>query len=384
MTVHLQGYAEGYYGKLLSWSERLGLLDTLAANGQNTYYYAPKEDPAHRWQWREAYTNHWREQFSTFCKQARQRGISVVAGVAPGLDFDFTHLPDSDDFRLLIDKCRQLLADGADQVSLLMDDIDADFATRSGGISSEGHAHARLANELSQQLGCALWVTPRIYANELASGAVNYLPDFIQTLDEHHIVLYCGADIVSATASVDDIRQMVPDVPHRLVLWDNLYANDYCPQRLFVGPWQGREEVSDVLLNPTGMYHTDTLLLDVMARTLNTGHSAEAQLSAWQEVLENHRVPQSFLSLAPYLYHPVFNGVEAQALPAPTPAVFEAIEECLWRWKSPLSREWYAPVFGLKLELLISEKRMSELRLRKTQSEPLARTLLHYDHVYRG
>ncbi|MGQ7848364.1 beta-N-acetylglucosaminidase domain-containing protein [Granulosicoccus sp. 3-233] len=371
MTQAVQGYAEGYYGRLPSWQERRVLLDTLARHGQNTYYYAPKEDARHRLNWREPYDSEWRREFALFCDAARELGIRVVAGVAPGLDFDFKDLQGGPDRRLLFDKCRQLLADGADGLSLLMDDIDEDFPSRSGGMTSEGLAHARLANALADELGRSLWVTPRIYANELAASAPDYLPDFLATLYESQTVLYCGRDIVTRRADCLDIRQVAPTSAHSLVLWDNLYANDYCPQRLFVGAWSGRDHVTDCVLNPTGLLHTDCLLLDMMATTHSRGPGGDAE-GVWSEVMVRHGVPEEFRAVAGYFAHPVFNGEEFHPPLPPDAATLAAIETCLWRWKTPLSREWYPFLFGLKLDLLIQQGKMSPLRIRKTQSAPLA------------
>ena len=344
----------------------------MASLGLNTYYYAPKEDALHRLHWRQPYDAVWREQFSAFCDAAKHRGISVVAGVAPGIDFDYKHLSGGPDLQALLNKFRQLRRDGADHLSLLMDDIDEDFHTRSAGIKSEGLAHARLSNVLADTLGQPLWVTPRIYANELAGSAPDYLPDILATLEPQHTVLYCGSDIVARHADASDIRKMALASDHRLVIWDNLYANDYCPQRLFVGPWLGRENASQCLLNPTGMLHTDCLLLDVMASTSLPGVDAE---QVWQDALLRHGVPAAFQAVARFLYHPVFNG-EPFTMPEPATAeTHEAIEECLWRWKTPLSREWYPFLFGLKLDLLLEKGSMSALRIRKTQSAPLVARL---------
>ena len=49
-----------------------------------------------------------------------------------------------------------------------------------------------------------------------------------------------------------------------MIIWDNFYANDYCPRRLFLGPWRA-VNLPDVMLNPTGMIETDLLLLDLMS-----------------------------------------------------------------------------------------------------------------------
>ena len=308
MTTPIIGYAEGYYGRLLSWAERARLLATLQSLGMNTYYYAPKEDPWHRFDWRTPYPQKWLEEFQGFCHEARQRDVIVVAGVAPGLDFDFSHLPDGEDFRLLVSKCAFLLENGARAISLLMDDIDTDFSLHAGGFTNEGEAHASLANALGNAVGNKqgneqgneqgnafnnalsnklsnalsdapletpeIWVTPRIYADELIADAPNYLPMFVDTLAGHHTVLYCGSDVVSQT--LDNKSQQALCIyreptsscntpKHRVILWDNLYANDYCPRRLFVGAWRRRKNLQHVLLNPTGMINTDCLLLALMA-----------------------------------------------------------------------------------------------------------------------
>jgi protein O-GlcNAcase/histone acetyltransferase len=386
MTEQVSGYAEGYYGRLLTWQERRTLVKTLSANGQSTYYYAPKEDVLHRWQWRTAYSDLWLEEFASFCRYARKHGVSVVAGVAPGLDFNFEQLPKGSDYHLLSIKSRALRDAGADHLSLLLDDIDEDFHTRRGKFLSEGQAHATLANSLSDELGCPIWVTPRVYADELIVSDKAYLSDLFDTLQSWHTVLYCGSDVVAKDLSQHSLGALaqkkisIPSKPkseaHRLILWDNLYANDYCPRRLFIGPWHGRQNISNVLLNPTGMINTDVLLLDLMAAQVGLeDHSFEAT-SVWRNVLTKHGVPDEFFEIAQYFYHPVFNNQVEADLPAPSITTFNAIEHCLWRWKTPLAREWYGYIFGLKHDLLSEQQQLPQDRIRKTQTVPLAKTLL--------
>ena len=375
MVERIRGYAEGYYGKLLTWSDRCDLLDALARNRQNTYYYAPKEDSLHRLNWRAPYDASWLANFTRFTDTASAKKIEVVAGVAPGLDFNFQHLPHGPDFISLLDKCRCLLNAGASHISLLLDDIDENFATRCATFKSEGAAHASLANALSNELGQQLWVTPRIYANELVESAPDYLPDFLKELDGEHTVLYCGSDVVASIASVESILEAVSVCHQRLILWDNLYANDYCPRRLFVGPWTGRHADQHILLNPTGMPKTDALLLALMASSGEGGEAETNEWSAWKKVLLEHEVPTAFISIAEYFYHPVCNGISPLEPKVSATTALESIEECLWRWKTPLSREWYPYIFGLKHDLLVSRGELPELRVNKTQNYPLAQVL---------
>ena len=44
----LKGYIEGYYGRLLSWRERVELVKALGEAKADFYIYGPTEDPLHR------------------------------------------------------------------------------------------------------------------------------------------------------------------------------------------------------------------------------------------------------------------------------------------------------------------------------------------------
>ena len=317
----------------------------------------------------------------------------MIAGVAPGLDFDFNDIPDGKDFRLLVTKCTQLLLHGAHAISLLMDDIDADFEQRSAGFASEGLAHATLANLLAEALQqsskLSLWVTPRIYADELIEEAPDYLTAFMSTLHEQHHVLYCGSDVVAHTLDTKSVQALdaasrngsKSEHSHRVILWDNLYANDYCPRRLFVGPWRNRHAIGDVLLNPTGMVNTDCLLLELMGQGLcsEVAFGASLQPSGWRTVLQSHNVPDQFFAIAAYFDAPIFNASLEEPFCEINEEIKAAIEHCLWRWKSPLAREWYPAIFGLKHDLLTCEGTHPPLRIRKTQTAALAQVLLQAD-----
>ena len=116
------GYIEGYYGKLLSWENRKLIIKSLKKNNMNTYFYAPKEDVNHRLNWRKTYDLSWRKCFRDFTRFSKKNNIRVIAGIAPGLDFDFNKFNNekenkkSVDFTLLYHKSKQLLDDGADSV----------------------------------------------------------------------------------------------------------------------------------------------------------------------------------------------------------------------------------------------------------------------------
>ena len=63
------GYIEGYYGQLLSWSAQHELLAVMAELGMNSYFYAPQDDTAHRFDWRQSYDADWRRGAITACRR---------------------------------------------------------------------------------------------------------------------------------------------------------------------------------------------------------------------------------------------------------------------------------------------------------------------------
>ena len=63
---NLNGYIEGYYGRLLSWNERYRILLKLNMNKMNFYFYAPKEDEKHRVLWKLKYDSKWTINFKNF------------------------------------------------------------------------------------------------------------------------------------------------------------------------------------------------------------------------------------------------------------------------------------------------------------------------------
>lgn len=388
---NIRGYLEGYYGKLFTWEQRIDVLKFLSSKKLNTYCYAPKEDPNHRLQWRAPYSADWIESFSRFAQIAKEQDVSIVAGIAPGLDFTFEADGRGNDFDLLLNKAQRFLSSGATDVLVLWDDIDEDGYINRYGVS-EGAAHAQTVNQLADVIGQAVWTVPRVYASDI-ENTHHYLEDFFNTLHSQHTVLLCGKAIVPSSVQPEDLTnlcrgankqsQTQPATKHRTVVWDNFYAHDYCPRRLFVGPWTGRDNIEHYLLNPTGMPFTDQLLLDVAASTQICAHPLEV----WQSVLSRHGVPEEFQLIAPYFSHPFFGDQPVYgdsrdthcAWPNAEPAsidIEQAIEHCLWKWKSPLAREWYPYIFGLKHDLAIQQNALPEDRILKTQSPALAYRLL--------
>ena len=372
---NITGYIEGYYGRLLSWESRKLIVKSLTKNKMNTYFYAPKEDVYHRLCWRKKYDEKWRANFREFIEYSKLNNIKIIAGIAPGLDFNFKELNDvsnsnkKTDFKFLLNKARQLLRDGASSIALMLDDIPNDFKKKFGTNVSEGTYHAILVNKLTKDLGQNIFFVPRIYADELIKDDPFYLRDLSKTLNPNIKIFYCGKNVVARTYKKFVKTKKI--LSNDIIIWDNFYANDYCPRRFFIGPALGRENLKNILINPTGMIGTDLLILDIF------GESVKEKISKnkWENILKNHNVPVQFFKIKKYFLKPDFGlNPSTQSLNIKKEDI-KIVDSLLWTWKGKLSREWYPFLFGLKHDLQINQKTLISERRIKTQTIPLSKFL---------
>lgn len=364
-----RGYIEGYYGRLLTWDDRRRIIDKLADLGMTDYFYAPKEDIHHRFQWRLAYGDDWLAEFSDFTGYAQERGITITYGIAPGLDFNFANLDQkTGDYAILLEKSQRLIQHGAHEICLLMDDIDPGFPGHSGSFDHEGDAHTSLANQLAADLDRPMTFTPRIYADDIPDDALpsplGYLDYVAKKLDQSISVYICGSHIVAHDTRLDNTNIVKAGLAkERLIIWDNLYANDYCPRRLFLGAYSGRHQDQSILLNPTGMIETDLLLLAIMA----TGRDVDQ----WHQTCLDHDIPDAFFRVAPAFWLPPHPSLDSDIPIASVSfdnihAALNALDSLLWSWKSPLQREWYPYLMGLKQDIQMTSGQMSNQRIDKS------------------
>ena len=378
------GYIEGYYGRLLNWDERMTVLEKLAHLQMNAYLYAPKEDPQYFRNWREDWDSNWWRDFGIFTRHAQANGIRVMAGIAPGIDFNFASLASkTDDTAILINKAHALIDAGAHEITLLFDDINPLPAERQGAFNHEGQAHAALANLLVDEV--PLSVTPRIYADEIIDGAQGYIEAFITELAPQINVFTCGEYIVER--EFDFSRTALGRhgfAANRIIFWDNLYAHDYCPRRLFLGAWRGRGDAASAMFNLTGMLHTDCLLLDLI--------QAGEDDTPRKAVLSYHGVPEAFYTIAAFFDLPPnirASSIEWSADDTPTGIDkggidkggidkenahkwLQALDVLLWEWKAPLQREWYPWLMALRGDILMASGQADNTRIAKITPPILA------------
>lgn len=383
-SPYLSGYVEGYYGRLLTFDERLGIARKLSAIGAGHYLYAPKEDLFHRRAWRKPYPAAWRREFGGFVARSKKLGVTVVPGIAPGQTFRYHK---KEDFDTLARKLFSLTDLGCREAALLMDDIPVELpAGDRNAFRSLGEAHGLILQKLWPLLKRRglrrLWFCPTVYSDFFAPEGLAdnpYLQDLPQFLEPGIALMWTGRAIVSPDYRASDLAPLRKATGVSPVIWDNLYANDYCPGKIFLGPFSGRDaavrrSTDGMMLNPTGLYHTDLFLLEVLGGFLR----GLSPVAGWRRAVRDAAIPREFLTVAPLLSSPFTRLDPGGLTPARIRECRAALKPLIWDWKSPLQREWYPYLYALDGDLRLLETGSSapdEAWVRKKYSIPLASIL---------
>jgi len=208
-----------------SWETRGQLLLFAGRHQLDHYLYAPGDDPYRAARWWEPYPPEEAERLTDFICQARELFVSVIYGLQPDLD------PTSEaDLQALEAKCRWVLEAGAEGIALLCN---------VGKRSAE--AWAQFANQLLAQLQAArpqvgLWVGLSSPASE---GRPLY--ELARALDPEVELLWTGPELLNSRLTVEMVIAFSNYVGCTPWLWENYPDNRFAPQRLFLGPYKGRE-----------------------------------------------------------------------------------------------------------------------------------------------
>ncbi|GGO32318.1 beta-N-acetylglucosaminidase domain-containing protein [Deinococcus humi] len=262
-TMSFLGVIEGFYGRPWTPAQRERLFERMAAWGMDTYLYAPKDDRWHRQQWREPYPEAEATALHQLAADARQHGIRFVYALAPGLDLNWA---DAEDRRALAEKFVSVQRLGVEHFSLLFDDIP--YATdRAAQAREQIAATHHVIDTLwpDGQTGQLLFC-PTEYCGDRAQPSVAgslYLRVLGEGLRLGVEILWTGPQVVSTEISVQSILEVNRTLRRRVLIWDNLHANDYTLHRLHLGPYVGRppelrDHVAGLLSNPNNPLEVNT------------------------------------------------------------------------------------------------------------------------------
>ncbi|MFD5817159.1 beta-N-acetylglucosaminidase domain-containing protein [Streptomyces sp. NPDC127038] len=245
----VRGVTEGFYGSPWTPEQRLAQLDFMGRTKQNRYVYAPGDDLFRQARWREPYPAGERARFRDLAERARRNHVTLTWTVAPGQAMCFS----SDaDVRALTRKLDAMWALGFRAFQLQFQDVSytewhcgADADAFGSGPAAAARAQARVANAVARHLAArhpevaALSLMPTEYYED---GSTDYRRRLAGALDEDVEVAWTGIGVVPKTITGGELaRTRSVFGSHPLVTMDNYPVNDYAQDRVFLGPYQGRE-----------------------------------------------------------------------------------------------------------------------------------------------
>ncbi|XP_076879690.1 protein O-GlcNAcase [Brachyhypopomus gauderio] len=303
--MFLSGVVEGFYGRPWTMEQRKLLFKREQKWGLNTYLYAPKDDYKHRMYWRELYTREEEDLLITLISAAKEHNVEFVYAISPGLDITFSN---PKEVAALKKKLSQVCEFGCRSFALLFDDIETEMcAADKETFSSFAHAQVSVTNQVFQHLQAphTFLFCPTDYCAAFCNPSVSqssYLHTVGETLLPGIDVLWTGPKVVSKEISVESIEEVTRVLQRPPVIWDNIHANDYDPQRLFLGPFKNRPtelipKLSGVLTNPNCEFEPNFVAIHTLA-TWCKSSSSQKDVAMDGEDQGSDYNPQEALQLA--------------------------------------------------------------------------------------
>ena len=237
------GVIEGFYNRPWTKAHRLDLFKKLGKYKLNSYLYAPKDDAKHRSKWRELYTDQECKDIKQLIDCCKQNNVIFFYGISPGLDIKYS---DKKEIELLHKKTKQIKDLGCEGFAILWDDIEPELSDEDAKhFTSFSDAHCKVSNQLYTFLDKPQFLfCPVEYCSSRCVPSVKeseYLQTIGKQLDTAIQVFWTGSKVVSETITAKECQQLACVIKRKPIIWDNIHANDYDHQRIFLGPYLGRD-----------------------------------------------------------------------------------------------------------------------------------------------
>ena len=170
---------------------------------------------------------------------------------------------------------------------------------------SFSEAHCKVSNQMLEVLERPKFLfCPVEYCSNRASPSVRdseYLRTIGKLLDPNIQMFWTGSKVVSETITAKECDALAEVIKRKPVIWDNIHANDYDHQRLFMGPYIGRDRsrppssyLAGAMTNPNCEYSLNLPALVTLAQWVHREDWDHTGLAAHQvavkELLEEMSV----------------------------------------------------------------------------------------------
>ncbi|WP_329178877.1 beta-N-acetylglucosaminidase domain-containing protein [Streptomyces sp. NBC_01477] len=244
----VRGIAESFYGVPWTQAQRLAQLDFMARTKQNRFLYAPGDDPYRQEQWREPYPAAQRADFRALAARAAADHVTLAWALAPGQNLCFSSATDEHALQRKLDAMWAL---GIRAFQFQFQDVSysewhcsADTRTFGTGARAAAKAQAQVTNAaavyLAKRYGGAaeLSLLPTEFYQD---GATDYRTALAKALDPRVAVAWTGVGVVPERITGAQVAAANAALRHPLLTVDNYPVNDFAADRLFLGPYTGRQ-----------------------------------------------------------------------------------------------------------------------------------------------
>lgn len=242
-----RGVVEGFYGNPWSTTDRKRQFEFYGENKMNVYIYGPKDDPYHRAQWREPYPAAEAAVLKELIQSAHENKVQFVWALHPGNDIKWNDT----DRQNVVKKLELMYEMGVRAFSLFFDDI--------GGEGTDPTNQANLINYVTENFIKAhpelppLIFCPTQYNRSWSSG--DYLNILGSKSDKDARIMWTGNSVVDMI-NKSDMDWINAQIQRNAYIWLNYPTNDYCIDRMLMGPTYGNdkniaEQLSGFTANPS-------------------------------------------------------------------------------------------------------------------------------------
>lgn len=279
MPSKLFGVVEGFYRRQYTFGQRLDLIEFLRALGLNTYVYGPKADIYHRKRWQVRYPRSKMKEFRKLSQHSREARINFVYALSPG-----SH-PDTG---AIVEKIDTMIDVGISHFSLFFDDIRVPLN------DDTARKQVDSANALFRHLEETLATGSLSFCPTQYRGfkRTEYLEYVVSNLHRDIDVFWTGKNVVSWAITEQDIARIRKIIRRPVLIWDNIFANDYIPGKILRFPYRRRspgivKTVRGILINPMNNYRESKPLLTTAAMFFHDPYGYNTRV-AWKKAATGH------------------------------------------------------------------------------------------------
>lgn len=246
----VRGITESFYGVPWTQDQRLAQLDFMARTKQNRYLYSPGDDPYREQQWREPYPAAQRADFRALAARAAEDHVTLAWALAPGQNLCFSSAADRTALHRKLD---EMWALGVRAFQIQFQDVSysewhcsADARTFGTGPQAAARAQAEVTNAAAAYLtgrhgGAAAGAVSLLPTEFYQDGATDYRTALAKALDPRVAVAWTGVGVVPGHITGTQVASAKAALRHPLLTVDNYPVNDFAADRLFLGPYTGRQ-----------------------------------------------------------------------------------------------------------------------------------------------